>query len=55
VPSVLIVLFVTLCIEPISRSVFALSKGSIVSFKENLRAYNMLYSWFFRFKFGEKK
>ena len=54
-PSVLVVLFVTLCIEPISRSVFALSKGSIVSFIENLRAYNMLYGWFFRFKFGEKK
>ena len=54
-PTVLIALFVTLCIEPISRSVSALSKESNISFKENLRAYYMLYSWFFQFKFGEKK
>ncbi len=54
-PGVVIVLLVTLCIEPISRSVLALLMGSIVSFKENLRAYWMLYRWLFRYKFGEKK
>ena len=54
-PSVVIVLFVTLCIEPITRSVLALSMGSIVSFKESLRANWMLYRWLFRYKFGEKK
>lgn len=55
VPDVVIVLFVTLCIEPISRSVLALSMGSVVSLKENLRAYWMLYRWLFRCKFGGNK
>ena len=54
-PALAIVLFITLCIEPISRSVFALSKGSVVSFKQNLSAYRMLYRWLLRYKFGEKK
>lgn len=54
-PSVVIVLFVTLCIEPISRSVLALSKGSSISFKENLKAYRMLYHWLFNYKLGQKK
>lgn len=55
VPSVVLVLCITLLIEPVSRSVFALLKGSIVSFKENLLAYRMLYGWLFRYKYGDIK
>ena len=55
VSSMVILLFVTLCIEPISRSVLALSKGSNISLKENLRAYWLLYSWLYCRKFGVRK
>jgi len=55
VPSVVLVLCITLLVEPVSRSVFALLKGSIVSFKENLLAYRMLYGWLFGYKYGDIK
>ena len=55
VPSVVLVLCITLLVEPVSRSVFSLLRGSIVSFKENLLAYRMLYGWLFRYKYGDIK
>jgi len=54
-PSLIIVLCVTLCLEPISRSILSLSKGRGISFKENLKAYGMLYNWLFNYKLGQKK
>jgi GT2 family glycosyltransferase len=55
VPSVVLVLFITLVVEPVTRSVFFLLKGSIVSFKENLIAYRMLFSWLLRYRDGDRK
>ena len=39
------VLFATLIIEPITRLVLSIANKSLVSFKETLHAYVMLYKW----------
>ena len=50
-----LVLLGTLFIEPAVRITVAISNKSLLSIKENLSAYCMLYSWLFRYKFGGKK
>ena len=54
IPSVALVLFTTLLVEPVTRSVFCLMKGSITSFRENLAAYYMLFHWLLGRKKGDR-
>lgn len=42
---VIVVLFATLFIEPVSRILFSISNKSLISIKETFNAYVMLYEW----------
>ena len=52
---IIIILWATLFIEPITRVILSASSGSFRSVKETLSAYGMLYQWLLTYKFGKKQ